>query len=62
MNSDCWNVADGQVVEKTGGRWQWLRFVAQPSRLCVRQAQPRRLCYETEYWARTMTTWYLKQG
>ena len=66
MKSDYWNVSDEQVVEKTGkplAHWKKVlaKFdaAAKKSNDVVTHLQndhgvPR-------YWARTLTTWFLKQ-
>jgi hypothetical protein len=66
MKSDYWNVADEQVIEKTGkplAHWQKVLDafgVADKksndvvARLQNEHGVPR-------YWARTLTTWYSKQ-
>jgi hypothetical protein len=67
MKSDYWNVSDEQVVEKTGkplAHWKKvltaLGAAEKKSNDVVAHLQkdhgvPR-------YWARTLTTWYLKQS
>ena len=66
MKADYWNVSDEQVIEKTGkplAHWKKvldrLGAAAKKSNDVVAHLQndhgvPR-------YWARTLTTWYLKQ-
>ena len=65
MKKDYWNVEDAQVIEKTGhplAHWKGIlaRFGAKGrksndvvSHLQKDHGVPR-------YWARTLTTWYLK--
>ena len=66
MKSDYWNVTDEQVVEKTGKKLAHWRTVLKKfgaadknsndvvAHLPKDHGVPR-------YWARTLTTWYMKQ-
>jgi hypothetical protein len=66
MKADYWNVTDDQVVEKTGHSLaHWTRILAQfdatakksndvVTHLQIEHGVPR-------YWARTLTTGFLKQ-
>jgi Domain of unknown function (DUF4287) len=66
MKSDYWNVSDEQVIEKTGkplAHWRKLLDA-----LCAKEKKSSEVVahLQTEhgvprYWARTLTTWYLKQ-
>ena len=67
VKADYWDVTDEQVVEKTGhplAHWRdvlgamgavGLKSNDVVARLQADHGVPR-------YWARTLTTWYLKQG
>jgi hypothetical protein len=65
MKTDYWNVTEEQVVEKTGkGLAHWRRVldafgVAGKSNDVVEHLQ--KAHGVPRYWARTLTTWYLKQ-
>jgi hypothetical protein len=66
MKSDYWNVEDEQVVEKTGkplAHWKRvldkLGAAGQKSNDVVAHLQKEHDV--PRYWARTLTTWYLKQ-
>ena len=67
MKSDYWNVTDEQVIEKTGHPLQHWRAVLgkygaadRPSTESVTHLQ--RDHDVPRYWARTLTTWFLKAG
>jgi len=66
MRSDYWDVSDEQVIEKTGkplGHWRaaldaW-EAKGRKSNDIVEHLQSEHGV--PRYWARTLTTWYLKQ-
>ena len=66
MKSDYWNVNDEQIIEKTGKPLaEWKKILAKfdagnkKSNEVVVHLQEE---YDVpRYWARTLTTWYLKQ-
>jgi hypothetical protein len=66
MKSDYWNVTDEQVIEKTGkplAHWRKILDAfgagAKKSNDVVNHLQKEHSV--PRYWARTLTTWYLKQ-
>lgn len=65
MKSDYWNVADDQVVEKTGknkAHWKTVltRFDARSKKSNEVVAHLQKDHGVPRYWARTLTTWFLK--
>jgi hypothetical protein len=65
MKSDYWNVTDEQVVEKTGqplSHWKTVldRFGAAERKSNDIVAHLHSEHDVSRYWARTLTTWYLK--
>jgi hypothetical protein len=66
MKSDYWNVTDGQVVEKTGkplSHWKKVldKFGAADKKSNDVVAHLQKEHGVGRYWARTLTTWHLKQ-
>jgi hypothetical protein len=67
MKSDYWNVTDEQVLEKTGkslADWQQIldRFGAARKKTAIEVVDFLQSEYNVpRYWARTLTTHYLKQ-
>jgi hypothetical protein len=66
MKSDYWNVTDDQVIEKTGkplGHWRTIldTFGAKGKKSNDSVAHLQKDHGVPRYWARTLTTWYLKQ-
>jgi len=66
MKSDYWNVTDEQVVEKTGqplAHWRTVldAFGARGKKSNDVVAHLQKDHGVPRYWARTLTTWYLKQ-
>lgn len=66
MKADYWNVEDKQVVEKTGhplAHWkrELDRFGAGGRKSNEVVAHLQKDHGVPRYWARTLTTWYLKQ-
>ncbi|MCA9728474.1 MAG: hypothetical protein KC729_12370 [Candidatus Eisenbacteria bacterium] len=66
MKSDYWNVDDSQVIEKTGkslSDWQRILdgFQASTKKSNVVVDFLQKECGVPRYWARTLTTRYLKQ-
>lgn len=67
MKSDYWNVTDEQVIEKTGktlAHWKKTldRFKASTKKSNDVVAHLQKDHAVPRYWARTLTTWYLKQA
>ena len=67
MKSDYWNVTDEQVIEKTGnplGHWMETldRFGASQRKSNEAVAHLQKEHGVARYWARTLTTHYLKSG
>jgi hypothetical protein len=66
MKSDYWNVSDEQVVEKTGKPLAYWRKVLTSFGAMEKKSNDVVAHLQNEhdvprYWARTLTTWYLKQ-
>jgi hypothetical protein len=66
MKSDYWNVADEQVIEKTGkplAHWRTVltAFDAAGKKSNDVVAHLQKDHDVPRYWARTLTTWFLKQ-
>ena len=66
MKSDYWNVADEQVIDKTGkplAHWRKIldAFAAKGKKSNDVVAHLQKDHGLPRYWARTLTTWYLKQ-
>ena len=66
MKSDYWNVTDEQVVEKTGKNLAHWRKVLSTFGAASKKSNDVVAFLHKEhevprYWARTLTTWYLKQ-
>lgn len=66
MKSDYWNVTDEQVVEKTGKNLAHWRKVLDSFAAAEKKSNDVVAFLQKEhevprYWARTLTTWYLKQ-
>jgi hypothetical protein len=66
MKSDYWNVTNEQVIEKTGkalAHWQMVldAFGATGKKSNDVVAHLQNEHGVPRYWARTLTTWYLKQ-
>jgi hypothetical protein len=66
MRSDYWNVTDEQVVDKTGkplAHWDKLlgKFEAAKKKSTEAVAFLQESHHVPRYWARTLTTRYLKQ-
>jgi hypothetical protein len=67
VRSDYWNVSDEQVVEKTGkplAHWRKVldKFGAGDRKSNDTVAHLQKDHSVPRYWARTLTTWYLKQA
>ena len=67
MRSDYWKVEDRQVVDKTGRPLQHWRAVLERFGATGRKSSEivdhlQRDHGVPRYWARTLTTWYLKEG
>lgn len=67
MKSDYWNVADEQVLEKTGKPPSHWKKVLDKFKAADRKSNDVVAHLQTEhevprYWARTLTTWYVKQN
>jgi hypothetical protein len=67
MKADYWNVTDAKIAEKTGMQLEHWRSVlhkigavAMKSNDVVAHLQA--VHGVPRYWARTLTTWYLKQS
>lgn len=66
MKSDYWNVEDSQVVEKTGKKIvEWIKII---DKFGAADEKPNDVVAYLQneynvprYWARTLTTYYLKQ-
>ncbi|HEY1378441.1 MAG TPA: DUF4287 domain-containing protein [Gemmataceae bacterium] len=66
MKADYWNVTDEQVVEKTGKALAHWRQVLDAFGATGRKSNDVVAHLQNDhgvprYWARTLTTWYLKQ-
>jgi hypothetical protein len=66
MKSDYWNVTDEQVVEKTGKPLDHWRAVLDAFGAAGKKSNDVVAHLQEDhgvprYWARTLTTWYLKQ-
>ncbi|HKX33306.1 MAG TPA: DUF4287 domain-containing protein [Blastocatellia bacterium] len=66
MKSDYWDVTDEQVIEKTGkplAHWRRVldAFGAKAKKSNDVVAHLQKDHGVPRYWARTLTTWYLKQ-
>jgi hypothetical protein len=66
MKADYWNVSDEQVVEKTGKPLAHWRTVLDAFGASGKKSNEVVAHLQNEhgvprYWARTLTTWYLKQ-
>ena len=67
MKSDYWNVTDEQVIEKTGkplAEWKKIltKFGAASKKSNEVVAFLQKEHDVPRYWARTLTTWFLKQS
>jgi Domain of unknown function (DUF4287) len=67
MKSDYWDVTDAQVIEKTGkplAHWHGVlgKLGAKTMKSNDVVAHLQRDYEVPRYWARTLTTWFLKQG
>ena len=67
MKADYWNVSDDQVIEKTGkplAEWKKIlaKFDAAAKKSNEVVAHLQKEYDVARYWARTLTTWYLKQS
>ena len=67
VRADCWDVSDEQVIEKTGHPIAHWVAVLQAFKAETRKSNDAVLLLQTEhgvprYWARTLTTNYLKQA
>ena len=66
MKADYWNVTDAQVIEKTGKQLaHWIKvldgFEAPQKKSNEVIAFLQKEHGVPRYWARTLTTWFLKQ-
>jgi hypothetical protein len=66
MRADYWDVADEQVLEKTGKPLAHWRAVLDSFAACGKKSNDVVAHLQQDhgvprYWARTLTTWYLKQ-
>ena len=66
MKSDYWNVTDEQVIEKTGRALAHWRKVLDAFGAAAKKSNDVVAHLQNQhgvprYWARTLTTWYLKQ-
>lgn len=66
MKQDYWNVTDEQVIEKTGKKIsEWIKILDQFSASEKKSndvvAHLQQEHNVSRYWARTLTTYYLKQ-
>jgi hypoxanthine phosphoribosyltransferase len=66
MKSDYWNVSDAQVIESTGKTLEhWRKVLAKLHVNSMKSndvvAHLQNVHSVPRYWARTLTTWYLKQ-
>lgn len=66
MKADYWNVSDEQVVEKTGKKLVHWRKVLDAFGAGDKKSNDVVAHLQSDhgvprYWARTLTTWYLKQ-
>lgn len=66
MKEDYWNVTDEQVIEKTGQPLAHWRKVLDTFGTAGRKSNESVAHLQNDhnvprYWARTLTTWYLKQ-
>ena len=66
MKSDYWNVNDDQVIEKTGHPLAHWKQVLEKFGAAAKKSNEVVVHLQTahgvpRYWARTLTTWFLKQ-
>jgi hypothetical protein len=66
MKSDYWNVTDEQVIEKTGQPLAHWKKVLEKFGAAGKKSNEVVVHLQTDhgvprYWARTLTTWFLKQ-
>ena len=66
MKADYWNVDDAQVMEKTGKNLEHWKKVLDAFGASAKKSNDVVAHLQTQgvprYWARTLTTHYLKQG
>ena len=67
MKSDYWNVTDGQVAEKTGRKTaEWIKILDKFDAANKKSNDVVAFLQKTHnvprYWARTLTTLYLKRN
>ena len=66
MKADYWDVTDEQVIEKTGQPFAHWRNVLETFEAATKKSNECVAHLQNEhgvprYWARTLTTWFLKQ-